>query len=325
VDFPAAGSLHARVPRPRPSGVARIFLGLLVAYVLLTVAILLKTPVLDIDSSIVKLNLKGTYPKLYHPIHTYVTLGQRRPLTQYVLPILLAISLWRRTPRPMISMFVAIVVLNVSVGVVKVATGRLGPRLGDPVTAIFSGGDIYPSGHVSNAVVMYGLVAMFAAPRLRPFAAALAGLLCVTIGLGTLFINTHWFTDVVGGWLAGGLVLCSLTWLVPPAERIVLSSLSWVRMTLSVAGAVLGVYFNTGWLTDGLGSFVNRDFGGWLAVTLGLSALPWCTPPLERAVQRGVRAVWHRVRPRPRPAVAPLQLTGAHEAVELPRVDTSVA
>jgi membrane-associated phospholipid phosphatase len=295
VDLPAAES--RQLTWPRLSRVTWVFVGLLLAYGAFTAAILLKTPVLDMDSSIVNLDLKHRYPQLFHPVHTYVMLGQRRPVMQLAMPLLLFISLRHRTPRPMVSLFVAIVVLNLSVGVVKVATGRLGPRYGDPVDAMFRGGDIYPSGHVSNAVVMYGLVAMFVAPRLRPYAVALASFLCVTIGLGTLFINTHWLTDVIGGWFAGGLVLCSLTWLVPPAERVVRSCFSPIRAALSVAGACAGLYFGMGWLTDGLGPWVAKDFGGWLVAALAFSALPWCTPPFERALAAG----WRRLRAGRRP------------------------
>jgi undecaprenyl-diphosphatase len=43
--------------------------------------------------------------------------------------------------------------------------------------------------------------------------------LSVTLGLGTVFINTHWLSDVVGGWLAGGLVLIVLPWLMPYMEK----------------------------------------------------------------------------------------------------------
>jgi membrane-associated phospholipid phosphatase len=139
---------------------------------------------------------------------------------------------------------------------------------------------------------MYGLVALFVGPRLRPYAAALASFLSVTIGLGTLIINTHWLTDVVGGWLAGALVLCTLTWVLPPAEAFVRRSFSVTRGALSVAGLASGVYFGMGWLTGWMGTFVTKDFGGWLVASLTFAALPWCTPPLEHAAARA----WQRRR-----------------------------
>jgi membrane-associated phospholipid phosphatase len=312
VDLPAAA---ARVTWPRLSRTGLLFTGMLVAYGALTLAIVLKTPILGLDAGIVRLDLPHRYAQLYHPVHTYVMLGQRRPVMKLVLPLLLLMGVWQRSPRPLIGLGLAVVLLNLSVGIIKVGVGRLGPRHGDPVDALFRGGDIYPSGHVSNAVVMYGLIAMFAAPRLRPYLATVAAFLCVTIGLGTLLINTHWLTDVVGGWLAGGLVLCSLTWLVPPAERFVRRSFSMVRGVLSVAGLASGVYFGMGWLTGWMGPWVTKDFGGWLVASLFFGALPWCTPPVERLIARW----WARRREpghtAPAPSGVPLALHDDDESL----------
>ena len=127
---------------------------------------------------------------------------------------------WRtRTARPLITLGVGLVLLNISVGIVKLATGRLGPLQTSNTHRIFDGGNIYPSGHVSNAVVLYGLVA-FIATNHRRLAAAVAAFLSVTVGLGTVYRDTHWFSDVVGGWIAGSLVLIAVPWAMPWAERV---------------------------------------------------------------------------------------------------------
>jgi membrane-associated phospholipid phosphatase len=278
------------------SPAALVFSCLIVVYIALTLAIVFKTPVLDLDQAIVNRGLRGDHPQWFQSIHAYVSLGQRRLVARLTLPILCVIAWRRRSPRPLVMLVVALILLNLSVGIMKLGTGRLGPRGGHAVDQIFAGGDIYPSGHVSNAVVMYGLIAMVVAPRLRSTVIAITAFLCVTVGAGTLYLNTHWLTDVVGGWLAGGLVLCALPWLTPPAERLVLASFTPLRALVSLAGGAAGLYLSTNFVTQYFGSWINNAFGGWLAAALGLSIVPWLTPPLERRLASAFAAVRARTR-----------------------------
>ena len=44
--------------------------------------------------------------------------------------------------------------------------------------------------------------------------------LSVTVGLCTIYLDTHWLTDVLGGWVAGGLVLLALPTIMPYVERL---------------------------------------------------------------------------------------------------------
>lgn len=285
---------HARLwdrVRSTPSR-TRLFAVLLAIYLALTIAVVVRSPVLRIDDWVAGFAWRRDYPGWLDPIRFVVDFGQRRPVAQFVVPLLL-IAAWRtRSSRPMVTLVVAFLALNFSVGVVKLATGRLGPR-GSGVGDVFSGGDIYPSGHVSNAVVMYGLLAMFVPLRYRRKAAVAAGVLSVVIGLGTLYLKTHWVTDVVGGWLAGALVLCSLPWLTPPAQRLVDRSFSRKRATVSVVLGSLNVYVTLP-LEFVFGGWVDDAFGGWLIASLILAVLPWLTPPLERRVGRAVTRLRER-------------------------------
>ncbi len=166
----------------------------------------LRSPVIRVDRDLLRLDLRGQYPEWKPCIVRYVIFGQRGPATLFFLPYFFWVS-WRgRTPRPLVMLVVAFVLLNVSVGVVKIAVGRLGPRQTLYAHDILVGGDIYPSGHVSNTVVLYGVIAMIAVKH-RKFATWAAVFLSVTVGLGTVYLDTHWFSDVVGGWFAGALVL----------------------------------------------------------------------------------------------------------------------
>jgi membrane-associated phospholipid phosphatase len=203
------------------------FWAVLAAYLALTLSVIIKSPVLTLDKAIVNLHLQASFPGYRRAIGDYVMLGQRGPATVTFLPFFLW-SAWRqRSTRPIVMLLTALVVLNLSVGVVKYATGRMGPFHHAGVHDIFAGGDIYPSGHVSNAVVLYGLVAWLV-PRFRKTAVTLAVVISVTVGLGTIYLRTHWFSDVVGGWLAGSLVLLTLPTVLPYTQRWCDAVTDWV-------------------------------------------------------------------------------------------------
>lgn len=203
---------------------------LVALYVALTISVLVPSPVLSLDQYLAALHLKQNHPGYKPWINTYVIFGQRGPATLAFLPLFLWMAWRRRSMRPLLMLGTALVLLNVSVGVAKYAIGRIGPwHLPDnAVHRIFDGGNIYPSGHVSNAVVLYGLVAWILPARYRKITISIAALLSVTVGLGTVYLRTHWFSDVVGGWLAGSLVLLTLPTVMPYVERWTDAALGWL-------------------------------------------------------------------------------------------------
>ncbi|MDT4911122.1 MAG: hypothetical protein QOC66_250 [Pseudonocardiales bacterium] len=212
------------------------FTGLLLAYALLTLGVILpSSPVLSLDLSFLHIHMQGHHPQYRHFIHTYVMLGQRGPATLAFLPFFLWVTWRRRSTEPLVMLVAALVLLNVSVGVVKYAIGRIGPAHINDVHMIFAGGNIYPSGHVSNAVVLYGLVAWLA-PRFRKTLIAIATFLCASVGIGTVYLRTHWFSDVVGGWFAGGLVLLALPTVMPMAQRCADGVIAWGRRRFGRVG-----------------------------------------------------------------------------------------
>jgi membrane-associated phospholipid phosphatase len=71
----------------------------------------------------------------------------------------------------------------------------------------------YPSGHTSNIVLVYGLVA-YLLSRYRNVSPALVrvlwsavALLSLTMVVTSLTLNWHWFADLIAGLLIGGVVL----------------------------------------------------------------------------------------------------------------------
>lgn len=203
-----------------------LFCALLAVYLVLTLGIIFRSPLLTLDTYLSNMHFRRRFPEWRPVVYYYVMFGQRGPATLTFLPFFVWATWKRRSTSPLVHLVTALVLLNLSVGVVKYTTGRLGPRAHTGASVahtvgahdIFAGGDIYPSGHVSNAVVLYGLIAIIAVSH-RRLLAWIAVFLSVTVGLGTVFLDTHWFSDVLGGWLAGGLVLIALPWATPTVQR----------------------------------------------------------------------------------------------------------
>ena len=73
---------------------------------------------------------------------------------------------------------------------------------------MFSTGYSYPSGHSAGCIVLGGLLAYFAwqhwqSKRSRALIGVSMSLLAAMVGLDRLYLNVHWVSDVIGGWLFG--------------------------------------------------------------------------------------------------------------------------
>jgi membrane-associated phospholipid phosphatase len=196
-------------PSSRWPSIRTTFLVVLAAYVALTAAVVVGSPLDVIDRAAAMSDLAHRFPNAAPWVLKYVVLGQRGPSSHVAFVYLAWRAIRQRSWRPLVLLVTALFMLNLTVGTVKIAIGRLGPALTTHPRAVFDGGDIFPSGHTSNAVVIFGVVAMVAVEH-RKAMVALAVTVATTIGLSTIFLDTHWVTDVLGGWFAGALVLLAL-------------------------------------------------------------------------------------------------------------------
>ena len=67
----------------------------------------------------------------------------------------------------------------------------------------------YPSGHAAGSIVFLGVLAFFAlrhwhSKQLKLSVGLGMGVLVGVVGFDRLYLNVHWLSDVVGGWLFGG-------------------------------------------------------------------------------------------------------------------------
>ncbi|GAA2232835.1 phosphatase PAP2 family protein [Streptomyces amakusaensis] len=199
-----------------------LFGGTSAFYLAIVVAVLASTWLVLIDWKVMLFRPYQQWPELHPYLDYFVVLGQRGP-TAVMVAAWLGWRSWRQhTLRPLLVLGVSLLLLNATVGAVKIGLGRLGPhyatRIGSP--ELFAGGDIFPSGHTANAVVTWGILAYLATtPKTRRYLSALSATVSLGVGLTTTYLGTHWLSDVLLGWAAGLLILLGLPWCEPLIAR----------------------------------------------------------------------------------------------------------
>jgi membrane-associated phospholipid phosphatase len=146
-----------------------------------------------------------------YPVVWLLTQLGGRVTIMAVLAVLVGHLAWRRrTWMPLIRVLVALALLTVAVYAIKHATGRTAP--GFPGSFFFHGdGASFPSGHVANAVLMWGIARWQAVEYGLPVRVQQAFWLLSVVGpvvtaLAMVSLDFHWVTDAVVG-AAVGIVL----------------------------------------------------------------------------------------------------------------------
>ncbi|MEU1486085.1 phosphatase PAP2 family protein [Streptomyces sp. NPDC005752] len=199
-----------------------LFGGTLAFYLAIVLAVLVSSWLVALDWKVMLFRPYQQWPELHAFLDYYVVLGQRGP-TAVMVAAWLGWRSWRQhTLRPLLTLGASLLLLNLSVGAVKLGLGRLGPHYATEIGSaeLFAGGDIFPSGHTANAVVTWGILAYLATtPRARRYLSALSAFVSLGVGLTTVYIGTHWLSDVLLGWAAGLLILLALPWFEPLITR----------------------------------------------------------------------------------------------------------
>jgi len=138
--------------------------------------------------------------------------GDATALTLVAVAIVLALA-WRRAwfPAGICAASFALTTLIVKAVKVFVARDR-------PTVDLYGGVETFsfPSGHMTNSMVIYGALAIFAAHALKgmPRQVAVGGLalLILLIGFSRVYLGAHWPSDVIGAVLLASALLFLVAW-----------------------------------------------------------------------------------------------------------------
>ena len=138
-----------------------------------------------------------------------------RGLTATVLIIAASFIAYKfKTWRPINLAFLSLILLNLVVGTFKLFLGRTKPR--DGFDLLHAGGMSYPSGHASNAVLSWGILAylIYRYAKVDRYQGRLASAgvaaISLTVCVVSLIRHTHWFTDLLGGLFVGSALLVAV-------------------------------------------------------------------------------------------------------------------
>ncbi|MBQ1072348.1 phosphatase PAP2 family protein [Micromonospora sp. C31] len=155
-------------------------------------------------------------------------LGQGTPLTLIALGLAVLLAVRLGSVRPVLPPVLAFALTFLTIGPLKVWTARPAPSasIKDPflpaerTLPLFQDelplrfAQSYPSGHVANAIVWYGVIALLLAPLLRTYGRSVPPRLVAVVRVvpplvvlcTTTYLGWHWLTDSVAGLLLGLLL-----------------------------------------------------------------------------------------------------------------------
>jgi membrane-associated phospholipid phosphatase len=188
------------------------FDGLLIGLFALLTGVLAAGGLLGVDTAVRDWCVSHTTQATYWLARVFNYLGNGGPLTLISLAIALFLAVRRRNLWPILPVAAAflltgVVIMPLQIWTERAAPGYTGPNAVDLFNSSLPPGTYdtgYPSGHLVNTVVWYGVIALLLAPWLNRTARlwlriAPPAIVFVT----TIYLNFHWLTDSIAGLLLG--------------------------------------------------------------------------------------------------------------------------
>ena len=199
---------------PRRAQMARAFRWsaiLFIGFLLITHQVVINGPLIKIDRWIHDLERPEYQGISGFIIRRLDDLGLRGVTATALLLAAFYIARRFKTWRPLNLAILSLICLNLVVGFFKFWLGRTKPKIG--IDLLHFGGMSYPSGHASNALLTWGVLAylIYRYAHVDRYQGRLASAGVATISLTVCIVSlirdTHWFSDLLGGLFIGGALL----------------------------------------------------------------------------------------------------------------------
>jgi membrane-associated phospholipid phosphatase len=184
---------------------------LLLGFLLITHQVVINGPLIKIDRWIHDLERPEYQGISGFIIRRLDDLGLRGVTATALLLAAFYIARRFKTWRPLNLAILSLICLNLVVGFFKFWLGRTKPKIG--IDLLHFGGMSYPSGHASNALLTWGVLAylIYRYAHVDRYQGRLASAGVATISLTVCIVSlirdTHWFSDLLGGLFIGGALL----------------------------------------------------------------------------------------------------------------------
>jgi undecaprenyl-diphosphatase len=162
-----------------------------------------------IDATIIDIVRTPAFNDALQPLRWITQLGSTWAMI-VVAAIVIVIGVVAGMPREAVRGALGIGLGALLVEGLKAAIARTRPDLLEPI--IVERGFSFPSGHAANSMVAYGILAVIVGrlPLSRGARVALQvalAALVFLIGLSRVWLGVHYPTDVVAGWMVGGVLV----------------------------------------------------------------------------------------------------------------------
>ena len=190
----------------------KIYLTSLLTLALILLIIFIKANTISVIDTTIG---KGLYTLHDQPLVSFIKwvgmLGSTVGIVTVLFVSMLLFIIFQRNVKAAVILFLSVLIGNVGNKLLKALIGRERPTFPEHIEDGFS----FPSGHVMVGLLLFGMIAYYLVRvsqtiKVKQTILICTSLLLMIIGFSRLLEGEHFLTDVIGGFITGGLVLMGM-------------------------------------------------------------------------------------------------------------------